>query len=142
MDKIELMYSRSAYGHDKAHVSKVKNDEFKYPVVYGNPLYGTTFMYSNTKDNGHFGVAKLILVGASKSSILDLEGEYGMTEYAHGIIDTRDNLIKIQEVFNNQDFQMIMSSFVGRMDKAVLVPNLSNAKILNEFRKDFWKDFI
>jgi len=139
--KSTVLYSRRAYGTDAPNTKDTKDDKFKYPCVYGYPKKGLKLFYSNTQSYGHFGIPKLILIRASTESILDLEGNYGLTQFAHAIVDTPTNLIKIQKVLSDEKLQRILSSFVGRNDKAILVPNGSNFNFIKEFRKDWWKEF-
>jgi hypothetical protein len=109
------------------------------------PNKGIKYMYSNTKDNGHFGQAKLILAKASSTMILDLDGEYGMTQFASAICDTPENLIKIKKVFETPVFPKLKSEFCGiglSSNRTALIENKGTMfKFIEEFRKDFWKDF-
>jgi len=66
-ERVEFLYSRSAYGSDKKNMCSVEDSVFRFHVVYGYPeKEGLKLFYSNTKDNGHFGASKLIIVKASK----------------------------------------------------------------------------
>ena len=144
VNKIQTIFD-SAYhtsnGGEKCRTRNIKDKIFKHPCVYGYPEKGIKFFYANTTDKGHFGIPKLILVKASTKSILDLDGDYGLTQFAYGIVDTPTNLIKMQKVLSDEKLQRILSSFVGRNDKAILVPNGSNFNFIKEFRKDWWKEF-
>lgn len=143
-EKIDII-SDSSY-HTQAIIknktgSRIKDDDFKYPVVYGMPKESITFWYSNTKNNRHFDIPKLIFAKAATYTLLDIKGEYGLTQFAFGLVDTPENLVKISKVLEDEDFQKLTSSFVGRDDKAILVPNGGDIKFIKEFRKDFWKEF-
>ena len=139
-EKIELLYSRSAYGTDKKHISKTKDKTFKYPCVTGMPLSGLSCVYSNTNQNGHFGIPKIIISRASTYTTLDTTGEYGLAQFSYGLVDTVETLPKIQKILDNPLFQKLMTSFIGRTDKNVAEPHGSSMKFMKEFRKDFWKD--
>jgi len=138
----------SAYHHhnggDKCPVRPDKKGDFKYPVVYTiTEKNGIKFWYSNTKDKGHFGIAKLILKDGALSSILDLEGDYGMCEFASGYIDTPENLVKIQKVIDCKSMKSLKQYFVGAYSpKNAFLDGLGTMfKFIKEFRKDWWKEF-
>lgn len=139
------MYSRSDYETRGNHMSIDKDNEFKYPVVYGMPLKGVKFVYS-TRDNGMFGVPKLIIANGSSYSLLDLDGEYGMTQYSFAVVDTPENLIQIQKVIESPWFRTLKSNFCGLGDSinknAIIDAQGKMRKFMSEFRKDFWKEFI
>ena len=84
--KCEILQSMSAYEPRKKWISKTKTEEFKYPVVHSTPKDGPRFVWSNKIDNGFFGVAKVIFGdGGINIPIIDMEGEYGMTQHAMAI---------------------------------------------------------
>ena len=94
--KVNLLYSRSAYGTDKINVSKSQGGEFIYPCVYTvNYLSQPTFHYSNTNQNGHFGIPKVIWSNGRISSVgsyIDEMGEFGLTQFSYAIVDDVENL--------------------------------------------------
>lgn len=130
-EKVNVLYSRSLYGTDKSHMSKLQTIEYKYPCIYtvnskGNP----TFWYSS-KQNGHH-VPKLIWSnGGNTGSYID-NGEYGLTQFAYAIVDELSVLEEIKKVFDSKDFRNLMelSTFGG---------GHINYKIVSSFKKDFWK---
>jgi len=137
VEKINLIESRSAYGHDKKWVQKIKTDEYKYPVVYSvNRKNQATFHYSNKNDNGHFGYSKVIFGSGATGFIIDENGEYGLTQWATGIEDKIENLNQIKNIISSTKF----------MDEVIKATSVSkaeiNRKILKYFKKDFWKEFI
>ena len=137
VEKINLIESRSAYGHDKKWVQKIKTDEYKYPVVYSvNRKNQATFHYSNKNDNGHFGYSKVIFGSGATGFIIDENGEYGLTQWATGIEDKIENLNQIKNALDS-------SKFKNEVIKATSVSKAEiNRKILKYFKKDFWKEFI
>ncbi len=143
-EKIELLYSRSLYGSDKSNTSAIENDEFRLPVIYGYPLKGIKTIYSNI-DKGHFNINKVILIRASTNSILDIDGEYGLSQYAFAIVDTDENLKTIKKVVDSDDFKKLKAYFIGVVSQntnaAIDAPG-NMFKIIKEFKKDFWKEFI
>jgi len=143
-DAVEIIFDSSYHtsnGGENCRTRNIKDEIFKYPCVYGLPIQGLKFFYSKTKNRGHFGIPKLILVKASTKSIIDLDGAYGMTQFAYGIIDTPDNLIKIQKVVDSPETQSVIMSFAGLKDKRIVDPNGNTIKFIQEFRKDWWKEF-
>jgi hypothetical protein len=140
-ETVEVLYSRSDYGTDKQNVSKVQSDEFPYPVVYSVLSDGTVnFMYSSTNQKGHFGIPKLILGnGANPTCFIDYNGDYGMTQFAYGIVDTVENLERIKDVITSDNFQKVnqATKYVATAGNPLVYP-----KILKTFRKNFWEEFV
>jgi hypothetical protein len=138
-ERVELLFSHSAYEPRKTYVSDQKTDEFRYPVVYTVTSNDTpTFKWSSTNQNGHFGIPKLIWSNGRISSVgsyIDATGEYGLTNFSYGIVDTPENLPKIKAAFDSKEFRDLMY--------ACSFGILSiNRKIISLFRKDFWKEFV
>lgn len=86
---LDVNYYRSNYGADKKLVSKNKNNEFKYPVVYlikkNNEL---SLKYSNTNEKGYFGKSKFIFSNGA-GFYCDKNGEYGLTQWAYCVYDDK-----------------------------------------------------
>jgi hypothetical protein len=140
-EKVDLLYSSGNYETRRTYVSKLQTDDFKYPVVYVTYKDGSiNFMYSSTKDNGHFDIPKVIWSnGAATTPIIDENGDYGLTQFSYAIIDEPKNLPFIQKAMIHPDFIKLMSFSDG-----VTGPGLHryNRKAISLFRKDFWKDFL
>lgn len=140
-ETVNVLYSSSDYEIRYSYMNKEKTDEFKYPCVYS--IVGDnepTFYYSNKKDKGHFGIPKLILGnGANPKCFIDYTGEFGMTQFAYGIVDDIQNLEKIKRVLESNEFQKInlATKFVSTAGNPLAYP-----RIISLFRKDFWKEFI
>jgi hypothetical protein len=137
--KVNLLYSRSAYGTDKSNVSKVQENNFIYPCVYTvNYLSQPKFHYSNTNENGHFGVPKIIWSNGRISSVgsyIDESGEFGLTQFSYAIVDEVENLPFIKTALDSLKFKKLMElCAVGQLT--------INHKVISTFRKDFWKEFI
>ena len=135
-DKIDVIESRSAYGHDKKWVSKNENDIYKYPVVYSvNRKNELTLHYSSVNSNGHFGISKLIFGSGATGFVSDKEGLYGLTQWAVGISDKPSNLDKIKKALESEKF--------GEVIKATSVSKAEiNRKILKCFKKNFYVCFL
>jgi len=136
-EKINTLHSESLYAHRQTWMSGTETKEYKYPCVYtvnskGNP----TFLYSS-KQHGHFGVPKFIWSNGRISSIgsyIDINGDYGLSEYSYAIVDEPENLPKIKQVFDSKEFRNLMElCAVGK--------GSVNYKVISIFKKDFWKVF-
>ena len=101
----------SSYHHQRPHMQKQQNDEFKYPCVYNTMKDGTiNFWYSNVNNKGHFNISKVIWSnGGASMPIIDANGEYGVTEFSYAIVDELKNLSFIQKAMLNPDFIKLMS---------------------------------
>jgi len=143
-EKVELLYSRSAYGSDKKNIVKDETVEFKYPIIYTiTNKNGINLMYSNTNQNGHFGVPKLIIKKGSKTSIIDETGKYGLAQFAAGIVDEPENLVEIQQAIDSEKFRLLQQKFTGSSNIGISIDGLGTMyKFIKEFRKDWYKDFI
>jgi hypothetical protein len=140
-DKIVTLFSRSAYGNDKVHMNKEENETFKYPCSYVTYKDGSMkCLYSNTNQNGHFGIPKVIWSnGGASSPVVDENGKYGLTNFSYAIVDEPKNLPFIQKAMLTPEFMKLMSfsdgiTGVGR--------HRYNFKAISLFRKDFWKEFL
>jgi hypothetical protein len=136
-DKINIIYSRSAYGNDKKWTNRVKTDKFKYPCVLSTPKKGIRYMYSEHKNNGHFNVKKIIFGETSTyNSFYDINGDYGLTD---GVIAIQEDDKKIADnilkAIKSEKFNLLLKSC-----------SWSNYRIewnmFKDFNKDFWKEFI
>lgn len=136
-EKVKLIYSRSAYGTDKNNVSNTISDDFFYPCVYTTQKDGNiNLKYSNTNQNGHFGISKVIWSnGVASSLVMDLEGQYGLTQFSYAITDSEENLHKIYQAMNSEKFINLMKFADGKQHKY-------KYKVISTFCKDFWKEFI
>ena len=125
------------------HTQKIKmknvetNDSFIFPCVYTiSQSKGVSLWYSNV-NKGHFGIPKVIWSnGAGTYPIIDEEGQYGLTEFAYGIVNEIDNLQKIKDAMNNKDFISLMKYLVFKEN------NKYNYKIIKLFKKDFYNYVI
>ena len=71
----------------------------------------------------------------SVGCMLDENGEYGLTQFAFGIVDEITNLPRIKQAFDTKEFRNLM--------EFCSVSNMSiNYRIIALFRKDFWKEFV
>jgi hypothetical protein len=139
-ERVDILHSYSDYETRKPYMSKTKNDINVYPCVYGILKDGTVNYFWSSLNKGHFGTTKLIIAkGMNPTITRDYNGDYAMTQFAFGIIDTEENLIKIEKVITSDIFQKInlMTKYGATQGNPLVYP-----KILSTFRKDFWKDFL
>ena len=69
-----------------------------------------------------------------KGFFVDKDGEFGLSEFCTGIVDSVNNLEKISKVLNSKNFQNIIKAI--SVSKAEI-----NRKVLKYFNKDFYKHF-
>jgi hypothetical protein len=136
-EHVDVLHSESLYEIRKKWMSRTKTEEYKYPCVYTvNSKSEITYYYSS-KQHGHYEVPKFIWSNGRISSIgsyVDINGDYGLTQFAYAIVDKPENLQKIKEVFDTKDFRNLMElCAVGQLTV--------NYKVISIFKKDFWKVF-
>ena len=136
-ENVKVIYSRSLYGTDKKHMSRIKTEEYKYPCVYTINSKSEIKYYYSSKQHGHYKIPKVIWSNGRISSIgsyVDIYGDYGLTQFAYAIIDKPENLQKIKEVFDSKEFRNLMElCAVGQLTV--------NYKVISIFKRDFWKIF-
>jgi hypothetical protein len=137
-DTVKILRDYS-YNIQKEYVNGKQTEEFKYPCVYIIHKNGVPKLkYSNINTKGHFGIPKLIWSNGriiSVGSLIDTDGEYGITEFAYAIIDIPENLPRIKHVFDHKDFRKLMEE-CSISDMSI------NYRVIALFRKDFWKEFL
>jgi len=129
----------SSYHTQREYMNKIQNDKFKYPCAYtiakGDIVKS---WYSKRNNNGHFNVPKVIWSNGrviSVGVIIDLNGDYGLTQFSYAIIDDVENLEYIKRAMDSKKFRKMMElCSVGVMG--------INKKVISTFKKDFWKEFI
>lgn len=138
-ERVEILYNcKYHHAHTDKHMSKTKTDTNIYPCVYytNKDGYGLNLWYSNENNKGHFGIPKVIVAsGDVKGGLVDKQGEYGITEFCFGIVDTPENLDNIAKAISSQKFLNLCETFRTKSSKY-------NRRVLASFRKDFWKEFI
>jgi hypothetical protein len=134
-EPINILYSRSDYASDKKWTSKIKQDEYKYPVAYSvNRKNEIKLIYSNINEKGHYKIPKLIFGSGATGFYIDNEGIYALSEFCTGIVDKNENLQKIKEAIETNKFISIIKAI--SVSKAEI-----NRKILKYFKKDFYIEF-
>ncbi len=131
------MYSRSDYKTDKKWVSNKKTNEYKYHCCYTITLNnGMNLYYSSTNENGHFKLPKVIWSnGLGIYPIIDINGEYGLTQFSYGIIDNKKNLKVIKKMLESE-------KFIELFNYCKFTNNKYDYKVISTFKKDFYNQFI
>lgn len=131
------LISDSTYHTQRNYICKNMTNEFRYPCVYSiTQKDGLKFVYSNTNSKGHFNKPKVIWSnGLGTYPILDINGEYGLSEFSYAIVDEPENLQLIKKVVESD-------IFINLMSYVKFTNNKYNRKIMSTFRKDFWKEFL
>lgn len=135
-EKVEVLYSRTLYGTDKSNMNKINENSFIHPCIYTvNHINEPKFWYSNTKDK-FFNTPKVIWGNGASGVMIDMNGDYGLTQFAYGIIDEPINLPLIEKALKNKRFISKIMLFKDSLGDKY------NRKVIATFRKDFWKEFI
>ena len=133
---LKMLRGRSIYAPTSKNMSPVPSDEYKYKCLHSTPKCGNRFYYSNV-DKGHFGVPKVIFGRCGLfDAIIDLKGEYGLTDGAFGII-----------IESQEQGEMIKMALLSVKFKRILKANLYgnfciNYTVFENYRADFYLDFI
>jgi len=129
-----IMYSRNAYGSDKKHMSKEKDEVFRYACVHTTTKNGVRFMYSNVNDRGMFGVPKVVFGRTGyQNGIIDWHGQYGLTEHAIAI-----PFHHLQEAAEILAFTK-SSRFKEMMDACSWSNFMIDWYVFQSFRSDFYR---
>jgi hypothetical protein len=136
---VHLLNSRSAYGSDKRHMFKIQTDTHIYPCIQNVNVKNkpSCIWYSNTNKNGHFGLTKVIFGVQVSGVMIDSDGSLGMAQHCSAIVDSTENLDCISKAMRSAEFiKLSMNCDTGgNRDRY-------NRKVIAQFRKDFWKEFI
>jgi hypothetical protein len=132
---VEIIHSESDYEVRRKWMSHDKTDEHVHPVIYSiNKDNVASFKWSNTKNKGHYGVAKFIFTNGA-GFLCDANGEYAISQWGSGIVDSVENLPLIERAFRNPRFQDIKRAI--QLDSSNY-----NIKVMRLFRADFWRAFV
>jgi hypothetical protein len=137
-EKVSICFSHSMYDPRKSWMSESADDDFKYPCVkYISKINANIdFRYSREK-KGMFGIPKVMFgIGAQVGGIeIDKFGNYGLCQFVAGISDVSENLESIKKALKSEKFKKLMKA-------CQFTTQMYNYKIIQEFKKDFWKEFI
>jgi len=127
----------SSYHAIRAYVSDNKDEIYIFPLIHSTPKTGIRYKYSSINNKGHFGISKIIFGEAGINDVvIDLNGDYGMTQGSIGI-----KITDLNEGLN------IKSALLSKQFKEFLdACNWGNFRIdwrlFTYLKKDFWKEFL
>ena len=134
-EKVHVIHDYSLYETRKSWMSRIKTEEYKYPCVYTVNSKSEIKYYYSSKQHGHYKIPKVIWSnGGNPGSYVDINGDYGLTQFAYAIVDKPENLQKIKEVFDCKEFRNLM-------ELSTFGQGHINYKVISIFKKDFWKIF-
>lgn len=110
-EKQEVIFD-SSYHASLDFVTNQKDNIHKHPVVHSTSKTNRNIKYSSKNNRGHFGVSKVI-VGESGvgEPIVDLEGEYGMTQGGIGlVVENKEEAEKVYEALKSEKFQEVVEA--------------------------------
>lgn len=131
--KVNLMYSPGMYETRYSHMSKIKTDDFRFPVCNSiTKKNGMNCIYSNC-DKGMFGIPKVIWSnGIGTYPIVDKNGAYALTQFSYAIVDETSNLETICNYLKNP-------MFIKLMNYVKYTNNKYNYQVIKQFHKHFYK---
>ena len=140
-EKAEIICNSAyhTYNYNKngtIEISKEKDDRCVYPVVNSvDTKNNPTLFYSSFNNKGHFGIPKIIFGNGATGFFIDINGEYGLTQWSKAIVEKPNNLNCLAKALSSDDFKEII--------KAIAITSYeTNHFVLSSFRKDFWKEFV
>ena len=134
VDDNGFMNDQSSYEPRKAWMNDKRTDEYKYPCVYSGSNGKIEYKWSKMNTKGHFNISKFIFSNGV-GTIKDVNGEYGLTQWAYAIKCSPDDMDRVEVAFKSDKFKNIVNAIK-------LTKNSYNYVIMKLFKKDFWKDFI
>ena len=137
-NRVDICFSNSNYDPRKKWMSLDKNEKNNLPCVkYISKVDGKIDFRYSSEDKGIFGKPKVMFgIGAQVGGIeIDMNGDYGLCQFVAGISDNKENLIYIQTALKSDKFKEIMKA-------CQFTTQMYNYKVIQEFKKDFWKEFI
>jgi hypothetical protein len=131
-----IIQSMSAYEPRKAWISKTQTDVFRHPCVHSTPKSGTRYVYSNTRDRGHFGVPKVIFGDSGLfGAFVDAAGEFGMTQHAMAI--------QVADAAEGAEILAALKSraFQDCLERCMFSSFAIDWTLFAQFKADFWRTF-
>jgi hypothetical protein len=122
---------------NKKIVSTIKDDIFKYELIYLTPKSGIRYMYSKVNNKGHFGIMKIIIGETGfDNAINDYEGKYGMTQDAFAIIiNSKEEGDEMLKVIKSCAFKKIIKESCSWSNFRI------DWRLFVNFKKTFYKKF-
>jgi len=110
--RASILYDRSAYGADKAHISTKCDINSPHPIVHSTPKSGVRYMYSSKNDRRQFGVSKVIFGDSGINEVVvDIGGKFGMTQHAMAIqVDSEHEAQEVCRALKSREFGEVLKS--------------------------------
>ncbi len=111
-DNFKVIYNSMYHAVNKELISDVKDDVHIYPVVHSTPKSGVIYKYSSYNNKGHYGIPKVIFgESGTYNALVDMKGEYAMTQCAIGIIiDSEEMGNDIVDFLKSDNFKKFMEA--------------------------------
>lgn len=121
---------------DNKGMSDSKSEEFNYPAIYSLKTDGPRIKWCNYRPVKQKFGPKIIIANGAGVPVLDLEDQYGLTQFAYAITGEPEYLKKVHKAMLTPEFDsMIRKEIIWNFNNIVRA-NFSFLK------KDFWKKFI
>ena len=134
-NKINLIHSESNYEVRRKWMSHIKTTKHIHPCIYSiNKNNISSFKWSEITNKGHFNICKFIFTNGAGFHC-DINGKYGLTQWASAIDDTKEILPLIEKAFRSEKFNKLK-------DAIQLDSSSYNIKVLKLFKKNFYDDFL
>ena len=93
------------------YVSETMTEKHIYPLVHSTNKNGNRFFYTSIKNTNHF-IPKIIFGDSGiNNCLLDINGEYGVTNHGIGIlIENIEDANRMKEFLDSDDFKKILKS--------------------------------
>jgi Eco57I restriction-modification methylase len=135
VESCPVIFDRSAYATDKDWTQETADATHPYPVVRTTNKAGVRYLYSSKGDRGHYQVPKVIFGdgGAVSTVVVDLEGNYGLSEHAIGI-----------EVADATEAELVKRAllsplFAGVLEACVWSTRQLDWRLFRSFRRDWYR---
>ena len=128
--KVKILYSSNNYetrsDRSKNPTSKNKTTKFLYYIINSiTQKDGPKYIYSSIKDPSVF-VPKVIWSnGLGTYPIIDKSGEYGLTQFAYGIVDDVENLESIKKAMESTKFIDLMKLEKKHMISGIIISTMN-----------------
>tara|TARA_Y100000389_G_scaffold152362_1_gene152341 strand:+ start:10770 stop:12095 length:1326 start_codon:yes stop_codon:yes gene_type:complete len=120
----------------KDKVSDTRSDIFKYPLIHSTPKSGIRYKYANYNDKGHFGIKKVIFgEGGIHNVVVDMEGEYGLTQGAIGIV------VRDREEAEHIRAALMCAKFQSFLESTRFGNYRIDWRLFTYLPRDFWREF-
>jgi len=140
-EKCSVLFSYSNYETRKEWMSEKQNEKYRYPCIHMTRRSGDKIYYSSRRDNGMFGVSKIIFGDRAStngiiSPFIDINGEYGQTQHAISV--------EVSEI----DVDNVYKALTSRKFNEEIIDSIKwcgfqlDFRIFKYFKKNWWREFV